>query len=82
METGNSVVLARVTWDQEPEDSRQHISREESSLWSVWGGCGGGGWGVPFQKYTGSSLSLYKKAKMEKKTPTPMRFRSNVWGVN
>lgn len=35
METGNSAVLARVTWDQEPEDSRQHIGREEPLEWGV-----------------------------------------------
>lgn len=32
METGKSAVLARVTWDQEPEDSRQHMTaRDERS---------------------------------------------------
>lgn len=74
VETGKSAVLAKVTWDQEPEDSWQPEMRGAKIL-----ECGG----VLFQKYTGSSLSLFykKKAKKEKTTSTPMRFGFQLFGV-
>lgn len=80
METGKSAVLARVTWDQEPEDSRQHMTARDERSQDF--GVGGG---VLFQKYTGSSLSLFykkkKKAKMGKTTSTPKRFGFQLFGA-
>lgn len=59
----NSAVLARVTWDQEPEDSRQHIGREEPSLWSVCVCVGGS----PFRNTQVAVFHSTKKLRWKRK---------------